>query len=865
MIIQTRRFLIPFLLISSLITSLFVWSFIRHLEDDYILLTERIKGQVEASERATLGRFSEFIGGIRFLALTHGLEAALSGGDKKNHQHLIEDIQQFYSATKIYDQVRIIDATGMEFIRINHTPSDPHITPIHQLQNKADRYYFKETMKLQNGEVYVSAMDLNIEHGQVELPYKPTIRIATPLFIKNQRIGMAILNYNAQEILDYFEAAHSGHSHKEIRNISNIELLNSDGFWLHAQDESITWGFVLKARSGSSFARLYPEEWQEVQLKKKGSLNTEHGLFIYEHIHPIESSLLGEQSTKYSWIVLGHVEQDRLLQIRDDLLIKYLLVYLLCLSLLTVLCVYLTKHALLKQKLHDLAIHEKANAQVKKLSSALEQAGEAILITDKEGVIEYVNPAFTQITGFSRDEALGKTPSILNSGIQDEQFYKKLWKKIFCGEVWQGRVIDRKKDGSFYPAMLMISPMFNERGDITGFIGIQQDMQAYEDLEAKFVQAQKMEAIGTLVGGIAHDFNNALAGITGNLYLAQIELKDNPQALERLKDMERLSFRAAGIIQQLLAFARKSVVSMNPMVISSFLKETIKMHQVTLPENIQLKLDIKISDMKVKADINQLQQVFVNLINNARDANCTVIEPSITVRLERFLADSAFSTKHAVGESSEFASISITDNGEGIKKNDIEHIFEPFFTTKEIGKGTGLGLAMVYGAIKSHDGIITVESNIGTGTCFCIYLPVLKDGKEKEILDDSEPHVPGNGECILLVDDEETIIDVGKAVLESLHYQVLVGKNGYEAIEMYKTHRDKIQLIVMDIVMPRMGGVDAAKVIQEINPEAKIIFSSGYDRTQTLMNQKLPEHCLFISKPFTISALSRVINRILAE
>jgi len=358
--------------------------------------------------------------------------------------------------------------------------------------------------------------------------------------------------------------------------------------------------------------------------------------------------------------------------------------------------------------------------------------------------------------------------------------------------------------------------------------------------------------------------NNSLAGITGNLYLAQKDVEDRPKVLGRLKNVEELSFRAAGIIQQLLSFARKSVVSMNPMNISLFLKETIKMHRVTLPENIQLIADIKDSDMHVKADINQLQQAIVNLINNARDATCEVTEPSITIKLEHFVADSSFSTKHSVSEISEFSCISISDNGQGIAEKDLEHIFEPFFTTKEVGKGTGLGLAMVYGAIKSHNGIITVESNSDKGTCFCVYLPVLKDEKERVILNDSESYIPGNGECILLVDDEEAIINIGKDVLESLNYQILVGKNGYDAIEMYKIHGDKIKLIIMDIVMPRMGGVDAASAIQAINPRAKIIFSSGYDRTQTLMNQKLPEHCLFISKPFTISALSRAINKLLS-
>ncbi|MDQ6967652.1 MAG: ATP-binding protein [Mariprofundaceae bacterium] len=842
-----------------------MWSSLIHQKHEGMLLTEHGKGQVEASERTLVGRLPGLISDVKLLAISHGLEDALNGRDKEKIQQLSRVIQDFYTTTKIYDQIRIIDATGMEFVRINHSPSKPYLTPTSELQNKADRYYFKATMKLKKGEVYVSPIDLNIEHGKVEMPYKPNIRIATPLFSKHQRIGIAIVNYNAQKILDYFQAAHANPVHQKAAAISHIELINSDGLWLHANDESQVWVIALKERAESSFARLYPDEWQSIQLKQAGTLHTEHGLFIYQHIYPLADAVSAEQSAQYSWIVLDHIEQDYLLQMQDALFARYLLVYLLCMVVLVLVFMYLRKHAKLEQRLRELTIRAESDAQIRKLSSALAQAGESIMITDRAGVIEYVNQAFTTITGFSREEALGQTPRMLKSGLQDDVFYEKLWKKISCGEVWDSKIVDRKKDGSFYPAMLMISPIFDEQREIIGFIGIQQDLSAYEDLEAKFIQAQKMEAIGTLVGGIAHDFNNSLAGITGNLYLVQRDLEDRPKALKRLKRVEVLSFRAAGIIQQLLTFARKSIVSMNPMVISLFLKETIKIHKVTLPENIQLIVDIKKSDMNVKADINQLQQVIVNLINNARDAVCEAPEPSITIKLEHFLADSSFSEKHAVGISSEFACISIIDNGEGIQEKDLEHIFEPFFTTKDVGKGTGLGLAMAYGAIGLHKGVIDVESNTDTGTCFRIYLPVLKAAEGKTILDDDALHVQGNGEFILLVDDEETIVDVGKDVLEALNYQVLVGRNGYEAIEMYKTHGDKIKLIVMDIVMPRLGGVDAASAIHEINPEAEIIFSSGYDRSQTLMNQKLPEHCLFISKPFTISALSSAIHKLLSQ
>ncbi|MDQ6971826.1 MAG: transporter substrate-binding domain-containing protein [Mariprofundaceae bacterium] len=508
---------------------------------------------------------------------------------------------------------------------------------------------------------------------------------------------------------------------------------------------------------------------------------------------------------------------------------------------------------LLKQEISKL---NAVQNQLRTLSQAVEQAGESIIITDKEGVIKYVNPAFTKITGYALDDAIGKTARILTSNLQDEHFRSNMIETLLSGNIFQGKILDRRKDGSSYPILLTVSPIKNELDEIISYVAIQQDLSEYQKLEDQFLQAQKMEAVGTLVGGIAHDFNNMLAGITGNLYLAKHHASEVPELLTRLDVIETISFRAAAMIQQLLAFARKSRVVLKPLPMTTFIKEATDFLRSSLPENIAFHQEVCTDPLQINGDRTQLHQMLMNLINNARDALGDVDNPCITVKLDKFLCDEKFIERHPDLRQGEYAHLSVADNGSGIPESIIEHLFEPFFTTKEQGKGTGLGLAMVFGAVKTHQGAIDVESNLGQGTSFHIYLPLLKRGEIESSLT-SKKIVDGHGELILLVDDQQTLIDIGREVLTSLGYKVLTATNGQQAVETYKAHTEKIKLIIMDVIMPVMGGSQAAENIRQINPQVKIIFSTGYDKdTQSnMVNESV------ITKPFQIAKMSKIISQ----
>jgi len=508
----------------------------------------------------------------------------------------------------------------------------------------------------------------------------------------------------------------------------------------------------------------------------------------------------------------------------------------------------------------DLTDLKLAEEKVHTLSRAVEQSPVSVIITDALGEIEYVNPSFTTITGYTAEEVLGKNPGILKSGHQDAGYYKELWKTISSGNTWQAEIVDRRKDGSNYPALMSIAPIIDVDDNVIHYVGIQQDMTAYEALEEKFHQAQKMQALGTLVGGIAHDFNNLLAGMTGNLYLARKKVSDMPDVTKKLEQVEKLGFHAADMVKQMLTFARKGTVEMKPFGLTSFMKEISKLSEAVIPESISFKKHFCHEELTIKGDATQLQQVLMNLLSNARDAVADVENAEITLTIDLFEADKQFVSSHDGLDHHLFAHLTVKDNGVGISREDKERIFEPFYTTKEVGLGTGLGLSMAYGAIHSHGGVLDVDSQTGGGASFHIYLPLIREKNIHTSSDESGDSFLGNGELILLVDDNADIRTTGKEVLESLGYRVLEASDGLQAVDLFIANRQDISLVIMDVVMPRLGGVQAVERIRAVVSDVKVIFASGYDKDAALKSEMPSGEFVLLSKPYNVVTLSRRIR-----
>jgi len=511
----------------------------------------------------------------------------------------------------------------------------------------------------------------------------------------------------------------------------------------------------------------------------------------------------------------------------------------------------------------DVTEQKKAREQMARLVASVEHAQDAIIISDLDSRMLYVNPAFESMTGFSAAEAVGLYTKIMRSGRHPRSFYVEMLETVRQGNVWRGEMIIKCKDGSFRYVERNVAPVLDESGNIICQVNIQRDITEHKKMEEQLLQSQKMESLGTLVGGVAHEFNNALAGMTGRLFLLKSKTSALPSALYDIEMVEQLCFRSADMVRQMLAFARKSPLQKKDVDLTAFVKETFKLHRLSIPENIDLHTAFAAQSLPVHGDVTQIQQIVINLLNNARDAVSEKQHPEITLEISAFTPDAAFLEAHPEGGGRSYAHLTVSDNGCGISEKKLQHIFDPFYTTKEVGKGTGLGLSMVYGACAMHGGYVDVVSSQGTGTSMHVYLPLL----ETEIRKASAAFmraVAGQGETVLLVDDEEMLRSKGKAVLEALGYVVLEAPDGLQAVEMFAAHQHDIRLVLMDVVMPHMGGVEAAEKMHRVRSDVPVIFCTGYDKSDVLADSGVREE-MVLSKPYSVETISRMIRACLSD
>ncbi|HKJ84076.1 MAG TPA: PAS domain S-box protein [Mariprofundaceae bacterium] len=514
----------------------------------------------------------------------------------------------------------------------------------------------------------------------------------------------------------------------------------------------------------------------------------------------------------------------------------------------------------------DISERKETEARLQKLSEAVERGGEAVMITDADANIEYVNPAFTEITGYAAEEVIGLNPSVLKSSAQDPSFYEKMWETITRGDVWRGTLVDRRKDGSFYPAMMSVAPILDEAGRIRHYVAVQQDMSEYKRLEQQFHRAQKMDALGRFVGGIAHDFNNMLAGVVGNIYLLRRRIGDHEGVAGNLDTIERLCAQATSMIKQMLTYARADQVEPKAFAFNDMVDEALSLSEAAIPENIVRVIETDAEPLYVHGDSNQLQQAIINILHNARDAVEGRADGAIRCQLETFMADDGFRQRHPDCPGEVFAHLSVADNGCGIPEALLDRIFDPFFTTKGVDKGNGLGLAMVYGAVENHHGAIEVESEPERGSTFHVYLPLADTTPEQPMLPAGNDDGHGGGELIIVADDELHVRQMYAELLPELGYRVETAENGEEAVRIYEAHQSECAMVILDVVMPKMGGVEVAGAIRRQNSRIPILFATGYDRDVSLarVDEGL-ENCHVIGKPFQVDRLMQAIQQMIAS
>jgi two-component system cell cycle sensor histidine kinase/response regulator CckA len=642
----------------------------------------------------------------------------------------------------------------------------------------------------------------------------------------------------------------------------------------------------------------------------------------------------------------------------------------------------------LRQRIAELEnseiLRKRAEEELLKLRLGIERSDEAIFITDINGTIVYANPAFEKVYGYSKEEALGKTPRILKSGVLPQEVYKQFWDTLLAKKVVKGEIINKTKDGRLLTTESSANPILDNDGNITGFLAIQRDIterksaeealkqseekyralieniqdgviviqdakiqfasktfvraagyivgevigkhfmefiapedlekvaeyyhrrQAGEDvpreyefrvlhkdgrtrilvnvnaglityhgrvasmvtvknvtekkkLEAQLLRAQRMESIGTLSGGIAHDLNNVLTPMMLSLQTLEEKFTDE-QSQKLLTILERNLQRGVDLIKQVMSFARGIEGERKPLQVAHIISEVEKVAKETFPRNIEIKTNISKDRFSILGDATQLHQVIMNLCVNARDAmpDGGVLDISV----ENFYVDASYARANIESKVGQYIVITVSDTGTGISPEIMDRIFEPFFTTKEHGKGTGLGLSTALGIVRSHGGFIDVQSEAGKGTTFKVYLPAIKTEIQK--IEEHKLKLPaGSGELILIVEDEGLIREITCTALEAHSYKVLIAENGEQAVVLYAQNKDKIKVILMDLMMPVMDGEESIQAIRKINPEIKIIAVSGLAEEDKL--KKVSDYTnAFLPKPYTAERLLRTIHEVLS-
>ena len=500
---------------------------------------------------------------------------------------------------------------------------------------------------------------------------------------------------------------------------------------------------------------------------------------------------------------------------------------------------------------------KQAEAELNRLMTAIEQTPESVVITDTEGRILYVNPVFERVTGYSRAEVIGQNPRLLKSNRQDSAFYRQLWGKISAGEVWRGRFINKKKDGTLFTEDAVIAPVRDEKGAVTNHIAIKRDISHELELEVQYRQTQKIDSIGRLAGGVAHDFNNILAVICGHTELALAQLSPDAPLRSNLECIQESADHAANLTRQLLAFGRGQVIEPRRINLNELIVNLNKMLRRLIGEDIKLVTQTAPDLGQIKADPGQIEQVLLNLVVNARDAMPD--GGTLTIRTDNVTLDEDYARSHLISPG-DYVMVSVSDTGVGMTDEVKQHVFEPFFTTKEQGKGTGLGLATCFGIIQQSNGHIHSDSQVDKGTQFKIYLPRVW-GVEDPISSREVPvSLPQGTETILLAEDEPSLRQLMARVLRTQGYTVLEATDGHEALTLAQANGAKIQLLLTDAIMPGLSGKTLAEWLGQVNPAIRVLFISGYINNNAVRDAMSRPGTFFLQKPFNPLDLTKRVR-----
>jgi PAS domain S-box-containing protein len=510
----------------------------------------------------------------------------------------------------------------------------------------------------------------------------------------------------------------------------------------------------------------------------------------------------------------------------------------------------------------DISAQRKRDERLRLQEAALGATVDAVVITDRDGTIEWVNPAFTRLTGYPPEEAVGRTSRLLKSGTQTREFYEVLWKTLLQGRVWYGELSNRRKDGSLYTEEMTITPV-HEAGRIGHFVAVKRDISERLALEGRLHGARRMEALGQLAGGVAHDFNNLLGVILGSGELLADQLGNADPRREKVDQILEASERASQLVRQLLAFGRRQVLAPRVVDLNAVVADAEKLLRRLLGETIDVVVSPGVDLGRVRVDPIQVDQVLMNFAANARDAMPR--GGRFTIETSNAEVGEAECRAHVGALPGKYVRLRVSDTGIGMDEATRSRIFEPFFTTKEVGQGTGLGLATVYGIVKQSGGFVWADSAPGNGASFEIHLPRVDGEVDSREASPPAPTVRASA-TILLVEDEASLRDIATDLLEASGYTVVAAASGPEALAMSQQHAaGPIQLLLTDVMMPGMSGPEVARQIRIRWPEVAVLYMSGYSHEAVEKQGLLEPGTRLLAKPFSRSTLVRSVEEAMAR
>jgi PAS domain S-box-containing protein len=854
-----KRFLVIFFPLAIFFGSLTFFFYFKDVKTERKTIENNELVNIQTQTEIVAAAFNAISMDLKFQASQNELMGFLQNADPEYLQLLADEWRSLCAIKSFYYKIRYIDNNGIEILSVSRDRNGNQTTS--SSTNVSEKDYFKKTISLPGNAVYISPFDLTAGNENDQQAPEPIVRVGVPVFDRSgQKRGVLILNYLGTLLIDELKKV-------SVSSPGSTVLVHTDSYYLTNPRQDKDWNLASLTENATGIKRHLPDEWQRINQEEDGQFQTAGGLITFGTIYPLLDNLqqaaaagvtiLQMPQKEYTWKIASYVPTKTLNMKPAKILGRILLLYTVCLAIIAI-CSFLLARTSMRRKSAEEAVREREE-QLRAINAA---AANAIIVIDNNRRVLHWNPAAEKLFQYTPEEAMDKPITAIIAPPKHQSTFTKISKRFNLPDKDSSgsRIIELfgyKKDGTEFPVEVSFSAF--KSGDQWHTVGIIRDISARKKMEKEVLQAQKFESLGVLASGIAHDFNNLLTAIIGNIHLACHVTDPADENYDLLKSADKAATRAKALSQQLLIFSKSGNPVRKTTSIAALIKDSAEfaLHGSTIACSIKIPDDLWLVDI----DAGQIGQVLQSLIINGKEAISGAGAIEISCSNETSINLPVFPAQ----VTGNVVRVQIRDNGCGISERDLPKIFDPYFTTKD--NGSGLGLSIAYSIIQKHDGHITVQSEAGRGTTFNVFLPASLDQRPMKTEERMERVVSESHYRIMVVDGEEMLLNISRRLLVHLGHECICVKNSIEAIEIYK-HLWKtgtpVDCVIIDLTIPGgMGGKETAGAIYDINPEARIIVSSGYSHDPVMVDYDEYGFCAAIAKPFDITELRDTIESVM--